>query len=398
MAGVGRIVRRTLQILLLCSLCLSAQQPDPALLQRYSQEGQTALAERRYAEAEAAYEKLRQLSPATAEVHAALGVVYFQQAKFSQAIPTLQQALKLNPKLPNLDILLAMSLSELGRYQEALAGLEKGFRRSSDMALKRMSGLQLQRAYTGLQRDREAVEVALELTRLYPEDPEILYHASKLHANFAYLTLRKLSEVAPASVWRRQAAGEAFESQGNYELAIQEYRQVLSLDPGRPGTHYRVGRALLASSLDANAPQAAKEFEQELQLDSTNANAAYELGEIHRKAARLGEAQKLFELALKSYPDFEEARLGLAGVLIAQQKPELALPHLQKAISLNPENEVAYYRLVQVHRAIGNVAEQQKALAEFQRLRNAKSQRQENLVEVLSPQAVTRQEIGSEAP
>lgn len=368
------------------------------MLQKYSLEGQKALAEGRYPEAESAYVKLRQLSPATAEVHAALGVVYFQQAKFSQAVPTLQQALKLNPKLPNLDVLLAMSLSELGRFQEALAGLEKGFRQSSDMTLKRMSGLQLQRAYTGLQRDREAVEVALELTRLYPEDPEILYHASKLHANFAYLTLRKLSDVAPASVWRRQAAGEAFESQGNYELAIQEYRQVLSLDPSRPGIHYRVGRALLASSLDANAPQAAKEFEQELQLDSTNANAAYELGEIHRKAARLGEAQNLFELALKTYPDFEEARLGLAGVLIAQQKPELALPHLHKAISLNPENEVAYYRLVQVHRALGNGAEQQKALAEFQRLRSEKSRRQENLVEALSPQAVTRQEVDSEAP
>ena len=230
-----RILRRALQIALIGACCLLAQQPDPALLQKYSQEGQKALAEGRYAEAESAYEKLRQLSPGTAEVHASLGVAYFQQAKFAEAVPTLRQALKLNPNLPNLDILLAMSLSELGHYQQAVVGLEKGFRQSSDPALKRMSGLQLERAYTGLERDREAVEVALELTRLYPEDPEILYHASKLHANFAYLMLQKLADVAPASVWRRQAAGEAFESQGNYKLAIQEYRQVLALDPAPAG-------------------------------------------------------------------------------------------------------------------------------------------------------------------
>lgn len=391
-------MRRALTFLLLFVSLLAAQQPDPDVLQRYFQQAGKALAEGRYAEAEAAYEKLRQLSPETAEVHASLGFTYFQQGKFAEAVAALRQALKLKPGLPNLDILLAMSLSELGRYKEALPGLEKGFRQTSDAALRRMSGLQLQRAYTGLARDREAVEASLELTRLYPDDPEILYHASKLYANFAYLTLQKLSAVAPASVWRRQAAAEAFESQGSHELAIQEYRKVLELDAGRPGIHYRIGRALLANALDANAAAAAKEFEQELRLDSTNANAAYEFGEIHRKAGRLGEAQNLFELAVKNYPDFEEARLGLAGVLIAQRKPELALPHLQKAIALNPENEVAFYRLVQVHRALGNAAEQQKALAEFQRLRSNESRRQQSLVEALSPQAVTKQTIDSDTP
>ena len=152
------------------------------------------------------------------------------------------------------------------------------------------------------------------------------------------------------------------------------------------------------SSKDANSAEAAKEFEQELQVDPTNANAAYELAEIHRRSGRLAEAQKLFEVALKNYPDFEEAQLGLAGVLIAQQKPDQALPHLQKAIALNPENEVGYYRLAQVYRALGNAPEQQKALAEFQRLRSAQSRREASLVQALSPQAVTRQQIDSEEP
>ena len=58
---------------------------------------------------------LRKLSPATAEVHAQLGVIYFQQGKFTDAVPALRQALKLKPGLPNLDTLLAMSLSEMGR-------------------------------------------------------------------------------------------------------------------------------------------------------------------------------------------------------------------------------------------------------------------------------------------
>ena len=44
-----------------------------------------------------------------------------------------------------------------------------------------------------------------------------------------------------------------------------------------------------------------------------------------------------------------------------------------KAISLNPRDEVAFYQLAQAHRALGQEAEQQKALAEFERLRSAKA-------------------------
>jgi tetratricopeptide (TPR) repeat protein len=376
---------------------LLAQPSDPALLERHFREGEAALAEKRYADAEKSYEKLRQLDPGTAEVHARLGVIYFQQGKFEQAVPALRQALKLRPGLPNVDTLLAMSLSELGHYTEALPGLQKGFQRSTDVALKRMAGLQLQRAYTGLQQDAKAVEVALELNRLYPEDAEILYHTSRVYANFSYLTLRKLAVAAPNSVWRHQAAGEAYESQGDQDLAIAEYRQVLALAPRRPGIHFRLGRVLLARSRQADSQteditDARKEFEQELQIDPTNANAAYELGEIHRKAQRLNEARGAFEIALKQDPEFEEAQLGLGRVLIALELPDLALPHLQKAISLNPENEVSYYHLSQVHRERGNAAEQQKALAEFRRLRSRKASREEA---VFGAREVTKQELDS---
>src|SRR5262249_60182719 len=72
-----------------------AQSPE-AELQRLSELGQRALAEHRYAEAEKAYERLRELSPTTAEVHAGLGLIYFQERKFDKAVPALRQARKLN--------------------------------------------------------------------------------------------------------------------------------------------------------------------------------------------------------------------------------------------------------------------------------------------------------------
>ena len=129
-----------------------------------------------------------------------------------------------------------MCLSELGQFKEALPGLQKGFGQSADAALRRVSGLQLQRTYTGLGQDDKAVEVALQLTRLYKDDPEILYHSGRLISNYAYLLTMRLAEVAPASVWMHQAAGEANESIKNYDSALEEYKKVLALAPGRPAS------------------------------------------------------------------------------------------------------------------------------------------------------------------
>jgi len=392
-------------LFVLATLCgrtfqLSAQSGDT--IEKYSEQGQRALAQSNYAEAEEAFEKLRELEPGVAEVHANLGVIYFQERKFEPAVSALRQALKLKPTLGKSATLLAMSLSELGRYREALPDLEKGFRQSTDPPTKRMCGLQLLRVYTGLRHDSKAVEVALELNRLYPNDPEVLYHTGRIFGNFAFLNMQQLAQVAPGSVWRHQAEAEAYESQGSNDAAISEYRQVLSADPQRPGVHYRIGRTLLARSRQRNSPgdmaEAEKEFAQELEIDSGNANAAYELAEIHRNAGEFSEAQKLFEVAVENHPDFEEAQLGLGSVLMSLQKPDLALPHLQKATALNPGNEVAWYRLSQVQGVLGHEAEQRKTFAEFQRLRDQKSTQQEAGKQIFSPDEVTRQRLDRKEP
>lgn len=208
---------------------------------------------------------------------------------------------------------------------------------------------------------------ALGLDKLFPNDPEVLYHAGRLFGNYAYLTFSKLSAVAPDSVWRHQAAGEAFESEGQIDRALVEYRRVLELDPNRPGIHFRVGRALFSSSLG----EAMQAFLAELKIDPTNANAAYEVGEIHRRAGEFEPARQYFEQAIRSYPSFEQARLGLAQTLLSLDAPADALTHLQAAIEINPRNEVSFYRLAQAQRLLGNQEEQRKALAEYQRLRSS---------------------------
>lgn len=372
----------------------NAQENDSA--ERIAEAGQSALAAGRYADAQKAFEQLRQLEPTMAEVHANLGLIYFQQRKFEEAVPALRQALKLKPSLVKSENLLAMSLSEIGHYSEAIPGLEKCLKHSSDNEIKRMCGLELQRAYTGLKKDDKAVEVAMQLNRLFPDDPEILYQTGKVYGNFAFLNMEKLAQLAPTSVWRHLAAAEAHESQGDFDQAIPEYNEVLKQDPQRPGVHYRLGQSFLGrywqrhSAEDLAAADA--QFQQELKIDPANANSAYELGELRRKANRFDDAQQYFEQALQHYSDFPEAHLGLAAVLQSKKLLEQALIHAQRAVAIDPENEVGWYRLAQIQKSLGNNAEQQKALAEYQRLHDRSSQ-QRGVEPVFSSREVTKQEI-----
>ena len=331
-----------------------------------------------------------------------LGLIYFKEGKFEDAVHSLRQALKLKPTLTKSSNLLGMSLSELGRYEEALPSLERCLRHSADSEIKRMCGLELQRAYAGLKRDRNAVDVALELNRLYPDDPEILYETGRICGNFAFITMTKLAQVAPNSAWRHLAAGEAEESQGSYEQAIQEYREVLRIEPDRSGIHYRIGRTLLSRYWQRHLPgdsnEAQKEFEKELQLFPSNANAAYELGELHRRARQMDEAQRYFEQALEYYPNFAEAHLGLAAVLLEKKQAEQALVHAKKAVAADPENEVGWYRLSKVERLLGNSTEEQKAMTEFQRLHSRKTNEPESDRKLFSPEEITKQEVDPNIP
>lgn len=353
---------------------LTAQSSDDSAA-RLASEGQRALAAGHYAEAQGDFEQLAHLAPSVAEVHATLAVIYFKQRAYENAVREIHTALKLKPGLPRLDILLGLSLSELNRFNEALPLLVKGFKQTADPESRRMCGLQLLRVYSSLDRDADSVEVALELNRLYPDDPEVLYHTGRVYGNYAYITMMRLHDKAAGSVWMLQAQGEANEAQKDYDAAIIAYNHVLQIDPHRPGIHYRIGRVYLDRFNQTHKPDdreaALREFEAELEVDPGNGNARYEIAVQDANQGDLNDARTQFEQALARYPDFEEALVGLAGVYLDSQKPADAVPLLERATRLRPDDEVAWYRLSQADRASGNREGQVAALAQFRKLHSS---------------------------
>jgi tetratricopeptide (TPR) repeat protein len=365
-------------------------------VERYAAAGQKALATGQYAEARSNFEQFVKLQPDVAEAHATLAVIYFKLRQYDLAVQQIHTAQRLKPSLPKLDSLLALSLSELGRFNEALPHLEKGFKQTTDPDVRRMCGLQLLRAYSGLQRDSDAVETSLALNKLFPDDPEVLYHTGRIYGNFAYIVMEKLHDKAPNSIWMLQAQGEANESQNNYDSAIVAFNHVLVLDPRRPGIHYRLGRVYTSRFRTSAKPEdrdaAKREFQAELQVDPGNGNARYELAQMAAADNNFDEARKQYEEVLTRFPDFEQALVGLGGLHLQNQAPTQAVAPLQHATELDPQDEVAWYRLAQAQRAAGNREAAQRALETFRTLHAASTAN----TKPPSADEVTPQQIGSD--
>jgi tetratricopeptide (TPR) repeat protein len=384
-------------IVLCCtfSLHLSGQSSNDASAE-LAREGQQAMAQGRMLDAKSSFEKLARTEPSVAEVHATLAAICFKLKIFDEALREIEQAERLKPSLPRLDSLMGLSLSELGRFKEALPKLERGFKQSSDDVTRRMCGLQLLRAYSGLDRDSDAVETALQLNKRYPKDPEVLYHTGRIYGNYAYITMEELHDQAPNSIWMLQAQGEANESQQNYDAAITSFNHVLAIEPRRPGIHYRLGRIYLARFTANQDPKdrdaAVQEFTAEVEIHSLSGSAAYELANIAVQTGDREKARQGFESVLQQFPDFEEALVGLGGVLLDGESPQDAVTPLERATKIRPDDEVAWYRLAQAERSEGNKEKQQNALEAFRKLHHTTPAGMRRPSETLD---VTPQQLGA---
>ncbi len=358
---------------LCCSSAIAAMAQnvaaDPASL---AAAGQQAMARGDYATAEEMFQKLAQTDPNIAEIHATLAAICFKRREYARAVSEIHKAERLKPGLPKLSSLLGLSLAEEGKFSEALPLLDKGFRQTADSEVRRMCGLELLRAYSNLDRDAEAVEISLALNKAFPNDPEVLYHTGRVYGSYAYTVMEKLHDTAPGSIWMLQAQGEANESEKNWDGAIIAFNHVLTMDPQRPGIHYQLGRVYLGRFRDAGKPEdrdaAMREFNAELAIDPGDGNAAYELAYLQAESGQAEEAAAGYEKILQQYPDFEEALVGLAGVDLSSQKASQAVALLERAVKLRPNDEVAWWRLAQADRTIGNRAGQEKALAAFNKI------------------------------
>ena len=361
-------------VVLLSIFCLSFArgQNSQQQLQTHYQRAQEALRQQRYDEAAAEFQRILRLNPRVAEAHANLGVIYYTQRRYPEASEAFTEALKLKPSLSKAADFLAMVKAKTGHIDEALPLLEKAFKNSTDEQLRQQAGLFLVELYYGRRELDKALDVVQTLQKRYPENPEVLYVAYRMYSDLGARAVSGLARASPSSARLHQVTAELLESEGDFPRAVEQYRKALEMDPTLPGIHRALGVAIMsAAQSEASLLEAEKHFGLELAINPGDAHSEYQLGEIDWARHQIEQARKRFTRAIELLPNFTDALIALGKVLISQAQPDKALNYLQQAVRIDPENEVAYYRLAEAYRKLGMAQEAEQALGQFKRLREA---------------------------
>ena len=258
-----------------------------------------------------------------------------------------------------------LSLAKSGHCAEALPLLKKSLARVEDKSLKRDAGLAGVRCALFTDQPEAVTEFLRSLNRDFPRDPEVLYVSVHAYSDLSTRAAQELARFAPNSYPAHELNAESLELQGKWDDAAKEYQQILKQNPDLPGIHFRMGRLLLSKPnppADVGA-QARKEFEQELKIDPSNAEAEFILGELARQDQQWDEAVKHFSRATQLDAGFGDALLGLGASLIATKKFAEAVPPLEAAVKLQPTNPVAHYNLATAYSRSGKKAEADKEFA-----------------------------------
>lgn len=307
-----------------------------------------------------------------AEAQARLGMLYRRLGKLPEAVESFQRALRLEPTLPRVNVLLGFAYLDSGKYQEAKRLLAASFEEEQQQPVRLVVGQRLVECYLATGEQDQALAVVQKLRQMAPDDADVLYLASKTYMSAWNGAFQRLLARAPGSYQVRLIQAEALEAQERFREAAEEYRHAVKLAPQAPGLHYRLARMVLRSDAADGDQKALEELGQQLAINPLDAPSWAESGEIHLRAGRLGEASGSFSRALKVQPGYVPARLGLAKVLIARQQWSQALEYLDAAARGAPEEEaIAYHRML-AYRGLGQTAEAKEAFETFQRLKQQK--------------------------
>ncbi len=351
---------------------LGAAQGPRQEMELHYRRASEAMQQRRLDEAAKEFREILRIDGTVAEAHANLGVVQYMQHRYAEATEEFQAALKLKASLAKAENLLGLSLARSGRSQEAWPLLEKSFELSGDRQFREETGLVLLQVCDVLNKSDRRIEVLRAMEREYPASPEVLYTAYRVHSDLAGKALAGLVKATPDSALVHQVAGELLESEGDFPHAVEQFRMALAKDRELAGGHRALGLALMNASQDDTSLQAAEtEFQLALAADPGDAHSQYQLGEIRWRRRQPEEALKHYTQAAKLRPEFSDALIAIGKVWISQGQAEKALPVLLEAVQLDPDNEVAHYRLAQAYRKLGKEEAAGQELARFRKLREA---------------------------
>lgn len=285
----------------------------------------------------------------------------------------------------------AAKLAESGQCPEALPLLQRSLSAALEDELKRRVAFSGLHCAMVLNQQDKAIDFVQFLNREFPKDPEVLYQSAHAYSDLSIRASQELIHTAPTSYQVHELNAEALETQEKWPEAAAEYRKILEHDPRVPGIHYRLARVLLSMPPSSTTPEEIKkEFEQEVEIDPSNAGAEYALGNLAWQSQQWDDSIKHFTRASKLDGSFADAFFALGRVLISAERFSEAIPPLERFVQLVPGEPVGHFQLATAYSRTGHKAEATKEFALYRQttdaVRDAKDKLGKDLSAAPTPQ------------
>jgi tetratricopeptide (TPR) repeat protein len=238
----------------------------------------------------------------SAIAHCGLGSYLLNQGRINEAMPHLDEALRLAPYDVSQHISIGAAFFNQGRVEEAMSHYETALRLKPDSHRLHFNlGVALARQG----RPDEARAEYLEAIRLNPDDAEarnnlaaILLDQGKSSEALSQLT--EALRIDPARVEAYNNLGNVFLRQGRFREAMDRYTEALRLNPRHVGVHNNVGRVLSARG---QLEQAIGHFTESLRLEPNQVAIHRELGSALTRLGRIEDALAEYAAALRLDPN-----------------------------------------------------------------------------------------------
>jgi Flp pilus assembly protein TadD len=227
--------------------------------------------------------------------------------------------------------------------------------------------------YFRLNQFERAEKDLLAAKRLAPADPDIAFDLGLLSMQMQqYDRAAKELELAMKEPERQRAAmphillGRAYQNSNRSELAIEQFKTALRLDPKVKLGHYHLGYAL-ESVGDAKSARA--EYERELAQTQDSAEVFYRHGKLLHEAGEFAAAEKSLRRSLELDLRSGDSNYALGKCLATEGKNAEAAAVLRRAIELNPNDASAYFQLSRVLTKLGDREGARAATVKFKQLK-----------------------------
>ena len=308
-------------------------------------------------------------APAFAEAHFNLGLVREEQGRFEEAIASLQKALALEPRLHGVNLFLGIAYFRLNQLDKAFAAIQK---ETASFPKDAPAWMWLGVIRLAQDRPEEAANALDSAAKLAPDDMDVLYHRGRAHLLVSKNSYAKMFKTDPKS-WRvHQVLAQANAEADRHTDAVAEYLAAIKLAPTQPGLHEELGSEYRSLG---KVQEAEESFLRELEIAPHSVLAKYELGVLAVEQSDGAKGKELIEAALQEKPGLlhSDYNLGRAEMLLGNDAA--AAQRLERATSApGSDPEVigqAWYQLGIVYRHLHRMQDAQKAMATFQRLKDA---------------------------